>query len=113
MRQGEQGEVRGTGREYARINGSVDRKYARQTECREGRTGGEGQRNATGRKRGDERADREIQRDGSGETERRIEEYNVTEVGGQRDEQGATKERKGAEFLKGLHLRAGFGIMER
>lgn len=36
-----------------------------------------------------------------------------SEGGRQRDEQGATKERKGAEFLKGLHLRAGFGIMER
>lgn len=44
---------------------------------------------------------------------RKTEKYNVTEVGRRRDEQGATKERKGAEFLKDLHLRAGFGIMER
>ena len=36
-----------------------------------------------------------------------------SEGGRQRDGQGATKERKGAEFLKDLHLRAGFGIMER
>lgn len=44
---------------------------------------------------------------------RKTEKYNGTEVGRRRDEQGATKERKGAEFLKDLHLRAGFGIMER
>lgn len=50
----------------------------------QGRTGEERQRNTTGQK--GEKA----------ETDR-----------------GATKERKGAEFLKDLHLRAGFGIMER
>lgn len=100
-----------------KADGSAESKYT--TENRmprafgKGRTGEERQRNRTGRKCGDERADREMQRDGRGETERRIEKYNVTEVGRRRDEQGATKKRKGAEFLKGLHLRAGFGIMER
>lgn len=50
---------------------------------------------------------------------RKTEEQNGTEArrqkgrGIQQNGQGATKARKGAEFLKGLHLRAGFGIMER
>ena len=50
---------------------------------------------------------------------RRAEEQNGTEAqrrkdtGIQQNGQGATKARKGAEFLKDLHLRAGFGIMER
>ena len=92
MRQGEQGEVRGVDREYTTANRTADRVL-----CKDGR----------GKK------DRGTQRDGRGETERRIEKYNVTEEGRRRDEQGATKERKGAEFLKDLHLRAGFGIMER
>ena len=69
MRQGEQGEVRGTGREYARqtkggeqiYNGKQNAESASQ-----GRTGGEGQRNRMGRKRGDKRA----------------EEYNRTDRGG-------------------------------
>ena len=65
------------------------------------------------RKDGQEEKGRGTERDGRGETERRREEYNGTGGGEGRDGQGATKARKGAEFLKGLHLRAGFGIMER
>ena len=87
MRRGGQGEARGTGREYARQTEVRRANTQRKTECRE----------------------RFARADGGRKTEK----YNVTEVGRRRDEQGATKERKGAEFLKDLYLRAGFGIMER
>ena len=102
MRQGEQGEVRGTGREYARQTEVRRANIQRKTKCREGLASD-----------GQEEKGREMQRDGSAETNGQTEKYNVTEVGRRRDEQGATKQRKGAEFLKDLHLRAGFGIMER
>ena len=102
MRQGGQGEVRGTGREYARQTEVRRENIQRKTKCREGLA-----------RDGQEEKGRGTERDGRGETERRIEEYNGTGGGEGRDGQGATKERKGAEFLKDLHLRAGFGIMER
>ena len=102
MRRGGQGEARGTGREYARQTEVRRANIQQKTKCRE-----------CFARDGQEEKGRGTERDGRGETERRTEKYNVTEVGRRRDEQGATKERKGAEFLKGLHLRAGFGIMER
>lgn len=101
MRRGGQGKVRGKNREYARANERRRANIQQKTKCRE-----------CFARDGQEEKGRGTERDGRGETERRIEKYNVTEVGRRRDEQGATKKRKGAEFLKGLHLRAGFGIME-
>lgn len=74
MRQGEQGEVRGTGREYARQTEVRRANIQRKTECRERLArGGQGKK------------DREIERDGSAETKGRTEKCNGTEEGRRRD----------------------------